>query len=1157
METRRLLSTETISGTFGDDVIELRSVGFNGWEVTINGEQAGIGTRLDSVEISGLDGNDTLIWRYLDDFATFTVSFDGGSGSDQFIFDDTSDRSSDGNGGTTFEFTNRETREQRASPSNPGLTGLVISETIESITFQGGPRPTSFFVRSMPSDLSLTLEGNGGPDTLVVGGENASLDDIEGDIVFNGGEGGDAVVIDDRAEEGNDDFVIGNVLFADAITKPGTDFGSLSATFHESLELLAGSGNNTFSVAGLGIADLAIDAGEGDDIVDLGDGELGKVLGVTRSVDFKGGQGFDTARVDDSQAASRPVDYYQATATALAWSSDTTQRQLSYDADTEAVELFTSAGNDVITSEATRADRTVFGGFGDDTLIVSFVDDEAAPSGSSGGLFDGGPGTDTLFARDVDRIGPPGSRAGGGTKTLGQEWSIGDTRILRDGFIAGSTEPGSVEVMRLDAFRGRDDITLTTTAALQRVDVEGGEGIDVLRQFISSGQSLTPLITFDGGLPDASPGDSIEIVGTSGSQGGVTFTPDATDTSAGRFVLDGAVNTGVIEYIGVEPDTASVIAIDDVRFVTPDRAGGSDAIQVVADGTAASRIIGTTDGVALQPLRVENVANLTIDVDSNDPPNATPSDSIDVIDGPPGVGMVVTTGLTVTPGQDPVFFGTDERDVVTVSRPAPGFIRIETLDNGLTIPTPAGRLTLEVFDGDDDVIVDFAGGDPLPPDGLFLDMGGGFDAVSVIGSHSDDDILVNGFNTMPDNPAPGAISLVDEESLLVDASQGHDLITLTGIAGFDLFGQAAGPQVVVNAGPGDDTIRFDSPTGGRIRAIGSVDGDDGNDTLELNGQSGSDPDDYFVAANRVTTFRTLPGTNWGDVAHDGVETLRLFTGTNDDRISIGGEGGDLLRVEVFGSGGADRFDLEVADGRSVDYLLDGEAGDDLFDVAGSDVGGDRVRIADGPGLDDVNVGDVVGTPAEAELVPPGGVPNDLDEFFVGANSLLRLSGGGGENVVRTRAVDIEGTVDLGDDTLIFTGDVASPAAFEFLRDLLESGYNGGTWDGDGFASSANAATTVFGHGFAGAADAGFSSFAGVPLDPNAIIVRQLLYGDADLNRTVDLADFGRLRSGFGSSGFWAGGDFNYDGTADLADFGFLRANFGLTLASDASLFDED
>ncbi len=53
-----------------------------------------------------------------------------------------------------------------------------------------------------------------------------------------------------------------------------------------------------------------------------------------------------------------------------------------------------------------------------------------------------------------------------------------------------------------------------------------------------------------------------------------------------------------------------------------------------------------------------------------------------------------------------------------------------------------------------------------------------------------------------------------------------------------------------------------------------------------------------------------------------------------------------------------------------------------------------------------------------------------------------------------------------------------------------------------------------------------------------------LPGDANLDGTVDLTDFGILKANFGAGDEWSEGDFNGDGKVDLSDFGILKANFG-------------
>jgi hypothetical protein len=64
---------------------------------------------------------------------------------------------------------------------------------------------------------------------------------------------------------------------------------------------------------------------------------------------------------------------------------------------------------------------------------------------------------------------------------------------------------------------------------------------------------------------------------------------------------------------------------------------------------------------------------------------------------------------------------------------------------------------------------------------------------------------------------------------------------------------------------------------------------------------------------------------------------------------------------------------------------------------------------------------------------------------------------------------------------------------------------------------------------------------------SAVLVTQVvgtLFGDANLDGVINLADFGRLRAGFGSQGLFSNGNFDGVGAVNLADFGLLRSNFG-------------
>ena len=68
------------------------------------------------------------------------------------------------------------------------------------------------------------------------------------------------------------------------------------------------------------------------------------------------------------------------------------------------------------------------------------------------------------------------------------------------------------------------------------------------------------------------------------------------------------------------------------------------------------------------------------------------------------------------------------------------------------------------------------------------------------------------------------------------------------------------------------------------------------------------------------------------------------------------------------------------------------------------------------------------------------------------------------------------------------------------------------------------------------------------MDGTAVLVTYTLFGDANLDRTVDTIDFNLLAARFGdNSQRWNDGDFNYDGNVDTIDFNALTSNFGSTL----------
>jgi hypothetical protein len=206
--------------------------------------------------------------------------------------------------------------------------------------------------------------------------------------------------------------------------------------------------------------------------------------------------------------------------------------------------------------------------------------------------------------------------------------------------------------------------------------------------------------------------------------------------------------------------------------------------------------------------------------------------------------------------------------------------------------------------------------------------------------------------------------------------------------------------------------------------------------------------------------------------------------------------------------------------------------------------------------------DAGGTPEQVVVSPtPTGHAMARFDEAIRLASLTVNSGGranltpGGNKLLALNSLAINGTgrFDLADNSAIIDYTGSSPIAT--IQQRLASGYNGGAWNGLGIISSTAASRSDTGIGYAEATDlfsAFPATFRGQSIDGTSILLTHTLYGDADLNRTVNLDDFNRLATNFGASGRrWAHGDSTYDQTVNLNDFNALAANFGRAAAAAA------
>ncbi len=175
-----------------------------------------------------------------------------------------------------------------------------------------------------------------------------------------------------------------------------------------------------------------------------------------------------------------------------------------------------------------------------------------------------------------------------------------------------------------------------------------------------------------------------------------------------------------------------------------------------------------------------------------------------------------------------------------------------------------------------------------------------------------------------------------------------------------------------------------------------------------------------------------------------------------------------------------------------------------------------------------SVGTINVTGADARLE----VTNPLVVGDGGAGTLNINTGG----QVRARGLVIapSSKIDMGvGGTIELTS--ATAAALTSTRNLIQTGFNAGNWQGNGVTSSAARTDTRLGIGYANA--------------NGLITVRLTLAGDATLDNTVNFDDLLKLAASYNTtSKHWFDGDFTYDGAVNFDDLLKLASNYNQTFS---------
>jgi hypothetical protein len=192
---------------------------------------------------------------------------------------------------------------------------------------------------------------------------------------------------------------------------------------------------------------------------------------------------------------------------------------------------------------------------------------------------------------------------------------------------------------------------------------------------------------------------------------------------------------------------------------------------------------------------------------------------------------------------------------------------------------------------------------------------------------------------------------------------------------------------------------------------------------------------------------------------------------------------------------------------------------------------------------DIHIRGISLTGGASAVVTSLGVARTLSNYH------LLVVGVSGATVAPMFTIDTTSTLDLADnDMAILYGTGSSPLS-TVSADLSQA-YDGGAWNKPGLTSSiAKTSSGVTALGYGEASTLGLSTFDGLTLGGNAVLVKYTLVGDTNLDGTVNFNDFSILQNNFSTPGNWTSGDFDYNGTINFTDFSLLQNNYGKTLAS--------
>jgi hypothetical protein len=548
------------------------------------------------------------------------VDLDGGAGltTDALVINDLNDSGAD-----VYTLTH----DSFAKSSGGGA--LTFSQINGVMTLNASDAGTRINLDIRAAGLTTGINGNGGDDTLDVGGAGNDIDaSVRSPFVFNGGPGNDVLELDDSGDAADaDDYTI----LLNAFIKSSPTFAQLNFVAVERINLVANDGANDIN-AGVSLPDMAVsvNGGGGDDYITDPYGDLNAYwLG---DMVLTGGAGFDRLYLDDGSDAN--ATNYTLTASTFTVAPNVAGALVTY-GEFEHLTLDSSDQGTTINVDSTAAGTLydLVGNLGDDAYVIGGAAHDAR--GILGEVFaSGSAGTDRLSYHDD-------GHAEAGTYT------IANAGLSRTG--TAIVHPSSIESMQFHASDGADTITVNSTTAGIPTTVNGHLGDDT----VHVGAGL-----WDGGVAG-----NVTVNGGGGSD--ALFIDDSLDAGADGYNVTATqttttgANAGTIDYATVENlslnanQGANAITVNGTFDGDVSVAGGTGADDFDVIDHFAGRVVTVDGGAGLDQVRVNGGGTGAAAVQFA---NSQDFAALEILTGgtasmaPHGSNVLVTQALSMTSG---------------------------------------------------------------------------------------------------------------------------------------------------------------------------------------------------------------------------------------------------------------------------------------------------------------------------------------------------------------------------------------------------------------------------------------------------------------------------------------------------------------------------